>query len=36
MKQALGSDYPREYLELIRRYYELVYQDLSESGAQTP
>jgi hypothetical protein len=36
MKQALEGDYPREYLDLIRRYYELVYQDLSETGVQLP
>ncbi len=30
MRRALAGDYPAEYRELIRRYYESVYQDLHQ------
>ncbi len=30
MRRALAADYPAEYRELIRRYYESVYQDLHQ------
>ena len=35
MHRAMAADYPAEYRELIRRYYESVYQDLhQEDGAE--
>ena len=30
MKRALSGNYPREYWEVIRRYYELVYEDMTQ------
>ena len=36
MKRALEGGYPREYLDLMRRYYELVYQDMSGTEDQLP
>ena len=35
MKHALAGDYPHEYWEVIRRYYELVYADVAQ-GALAP
>ena len=33
MRRALAADYPVEYRQLIRRYYEAVYEDLHGTGA---
>ena len=32
MKRALSGDYPHEYWEVIRRYYELVYEDVARES----
>jgi hypothetical protein len=32
MKRALAGDYPHEYWEGIRRYYELVYEDVAQES----
>ena len=36
MRRALAAGYPAEYRELIRRYYESVYQDLHEGDGPDP
>ncbi len=33
MKRALSGDYPHEYWDVIRRYYELVYEDVARERA---
>jgi hypothetical protein len=36
MRRALAGDYPPEYRQLIRRYYESVYRDLHEGDEPPP